>query len=187
MRSARRPIPAAVLAGAALAAAAACSSVQNNRIGVLTPDSSEATWGPVADYLDHRCGTIDCHGNPARNLRIYGCNGMRLGDAAIASCVRRNGGSITTPDEHMATFRSLVGLEPAVMSEVVADHGQHPELLTFIRKMRGTETHKGGQIDQPGDDQDVCVTSWLAGQTDTMACANAQGLPMFPQPDASTR
>jgi len=174
-----------------MAAVAACSSVQNSRIGVLTPDSSETNWGPVADYLDHRCGTIDCHGNPARNLRIYGCNGMRLSDADIASCIHRNGGSLTTPAEHMATFRSLVGLEPTVMSEVVADYGQHPELLTFIRKMRGTEAHKGGQIDHAGDDQDICVTSWLTtghpdgGQTDQTACMNAQGLPVFPLPDAS--
>ena len=50
------------------------------------------------------------------------------------------------------------------MSQVVDDHhGEHPELLTFVRKARGTEAHKGGTLITPGDDQDVCITSWLAG------------------------
>ena len=70
------------------------------------------------------------------------------------------------------------------MSEVVASHGAHPELLTFVRKARGLEAHKGGALITPGDDQDVCITSWLSGQTDTTACANAFGYPNFPQ-DAS--
>ncbi len=177
---------ACALAGFALAAAAACSSVQNSRIGLDAPDDSEQQWGPVAEFLDHRCGTLDCHGQTSRNLRIYGCYGLRLSDADITNCSRAQGGKGTTSDEHQATFRSLVGLEPAVMSEVVATHGQHPELLTFVRKARGIEAHKGGKLITPGDDQDVCITSWLAGKTDPTACANAIGQPQFPTPDAST-
>jgi hypothetical protein len=52
----------------------------------------------------------------------------------------------------------------------VQDHGAHPELLTFVRKPRGTEAHKGGTLYAPGDPPDVCITSWLAGKTDTNAC-----------------
>jgi hypothetical protein len=66
------------------------------------------------------------------------------------------------------------------MSTVVAGHGENPELLTFVRKARGTETHKGGALITPGDAQDTCITSWLAGSTNTMACATAIGFPMFP-------
>jgi hypothetical protein len=177
---------AAFLLTGALACAAACSSVQNARIGVDTPPEDDTNWHPVADVLVHRCGTLDCHGQMGRNLRIWGCEGMRLGDAAVSSCIRRNGGSLTQPDEYEATFRSLVGLEPAVMSTVVAGQGQHPELLTFVRKARGTEAHKGGQIFTPGDVQDVCVTSWLAGATQTMSCQSALALPQFPVQDAGT-
>jgi hypothetical protein len=171
---------------AALASAASCSSVQQQRIGINAPDWSEAGFGPVADYLDHRCGMLDCHGQLGRNLRIWGCNGMRFDMYAIASCDRSAGGSPTTADEHQATYRSLVGLEPTVMSAVVAGGGRQPDLLTFVRKARGLEAHKGGQLITPGDDQDRCIVSWLAGATDTGACGTALAYPAFPTPDAST-
>jgi hypothetical protein len=135
----------------------------------------------VGDYLDHRCGSLDCHGQVDRNLRIWGCEGMRLDPQSLPSCSPKPvGGGFTTPDEHLATYRSLVGLEPTVMSAVVEGHGAHPELLTFVRKARGLEAHKGGALITPGDDQDVCITSWLAGQTDLNACSNARLYPMFP-------
>jgi hypothetical protein len=179
-----------VTVGAGLVAvvvgAASCSGVQQHTIGIDAPSGSEAEFGPVADYLEHRCGSLDCHGQPGRNLRIWGCEGMRLDPADIPSCNRLLGGRPTTPDEHQSTYRSLVGLEPSVMSAVVQDHGQDPELLTFVRKARGTETHAGGQLITPGDPQDVCITSWLAGATDTTACVNAVAYPAFPMPDAST-
>jgi hypothetical protein len=173
-------------AALAAATAVACSSPQQQRIGIDAPDSSELGFGPVADYLDHRCGTLDCHGQMGRNLRIWGCNGMRLDPFGVPSCDRTTGGTPSTAMEHQATFRSLVGLEPAVMTTVVRLHGQHPELLTFVRKARGTEAHKGGQLITPGDDQDTCITSWLANGTDLGACGNALGYPIFPTPDAST-
>ncbi|HEX3772554.1 MAG TPA: hypothetical protein VHV30_16865 [Polyangiaceae bacterium] len=167
-------------------AAIACSAVSGDaRVGIEAPNGSEDQFGIVGDYLDHRCGSLDCHGQAGRNLRVWGCEGMRLDPKALPICSVPLGGASTTPDEHQATYRSLVGLEPTVMSQVVADHGQHPELLTFVRKARGLEAHKGGVLITPGDDQDECICSWLAGQTDTIACANALGYPMFPQ-DAST-
>ncbi|HEY5145817.1 MAG TPA: hypothetical protein VII82_03590 [Polyangiaceae bacterium] len=169
----------------AASSVASCSSVPADaRIGIDAPSGSEDEFGIVGDYLDHRCGSLDCHGQVGRNLRIWGCEGMRLDPHAVPICSVPQGGSSTTPDEHQATYRSLVGLEPTVMSEVVAGHGLHPELLTFVRKARGLEAHKGGTLIVAGDDQDVCITSWLAGQTDITACANALGFPIFPQ-DAS--
>jgi hypothetical protein len=166
--------------------AAACSGVTQERIGIVAPSESEDQFGPVANFLDHRCGSLDCHGQTGRNLRIWGCEGMRLDPGDISSCSALLGGRPTTVAEHQSTYRSLVGLEPTVMSLVVEDHGQQPERLTFIRKARGTEPHEGGALITPGDDQDVCITSWLAGSTDTMACANAFTFPAFPTPDAST-
>jgi hypothetical protein len=165
----------------AAGASASCSAVSGDaRIGIDAPNGSEDQFGIVGDYLDHRCGTLDCHGQAGRNLRIWGCEGMRLDPNAVPVCSVPLGGSPTTPDEHQATYRSLVGLEPMVMSAVVEGHGAHPELLTFVRKARGLEAHKGGALITPGDDQDVCITSWLAGNTNITACANAIGYPMFP-------
>lgn len=182
-----RSLASLVALGVAASAAASCSSVPADaRIGVDAPNESEAQFGIVGDFLDHRCGSLDCHGQTGRNLRIWGCEGMRLDPHAIPVCSAPQGGSQTTTAEHQATYRSLVGLEPTVMSEVVGGHGVHPELLTFVRKARGLETHKGGALIVPGDPQDVCITSWLAGQTEIAACGNAIGFPQFPQ-DASVK
>jgi hypothetical protein len=173
--------------GAAALVALRCSSVPGNqRIGIDAPSGAEQEFGPVADFLDHRCGSLDCHGQAGRNLRIWGCEGMRLASTDVPQCSRQLGGKATTPNEHQATYRSLVGLEPGPMSAVVEGNGADPDLLTFVRKARGEETHKGGALITPGDPQDQCITSWLAGQTDVMACATAIGFPMFPIADAST-
>lgn len=152
----------------------------DERIGIFAPNASEQAFGPVGDFLGHRCGTLDCHGSSVRNLRIWSCQGMRLaaGDAAI--CSRAKGGRRTTPEEHLATYRSLVGLEPVVMSTVVENGGADPELLTFVRKARGIEAHKGGALIVPGDAQDQCITTWLAGQTNLKACGEAFIQPKFP-------
>ncbi len=189
MSGCRRLLACVVALGAALVAAgvvSSCSAVPADaRIGIDAPSGSEAEFGGVGDYLVHRCGSLDCHGQMSRNLRVFGCEGMRLDPKARPGCAPPLGGSFTTPAEHTATYRSLVGLEPTVMSVVVDGHGAHPELLTFVRKARGLEAHKGGTLITPGDDQDVCITSWLAGQTDLTACGLAIGYPMFPQ-DASS-
>jgi hypothetical protein len=172
-------------ASAASLAAAACSSVKQEQIGTDAPSGSEQQFGPVADFLEHRCGSLDCHGEVWRNLRIWGCEGMRLDASDIPSCNRLIGGRPTTPDEHQATYRSLVGLEPATMSQVVENQGKDPELLTFVRKARGTEGHAGGALITPGDSQDECIVSWLRGSTDSDACVQAVLQPTFPMPDSA--
>jgi hypothetical protein len=177
-----------------LATLPAACSVAQGRIGIDAPPEDQfSVQNSVGDYLDHRCGSLDCHGQPGRNLRIWGCFGMRLDPKDISSCTIGSGTAqprITTPDEYHATYRSLVGLEPAVMSEVMQSNAANPELLTFVRKARGLESHKGGRLITPGDDQDTCIVSWLQGNTDMMACGKAAFLyPMFLAPmgpDAST-
>jgi hypothetical protein len=176
-------IPAALFA----ATLTAGCSVPQSRIGIDAPPEDQfAAMGSVGDYLDHRCGTIDCHGQQGRNLRMWGCWGLRLDVDAVASCIPPIGVP-TTLDEYNATYRSLVGLEPAVMSTVVQTHATNPELLTFIRKARGLESHKGGHLVTPGDPQDTCMVSWLAGNTDMMACQMAQLHPTFNAPAPPTQ
>jgi hypothetical protein len=150
--------------------AAACSSVPDSHIGVVAPD--RAQFPPVANVLDHACGSLDCHGNAQRNFVIWGCEGLRLDPASVPGC-RRMGGTDTTDPEFDATYRSLVGLEPALMSSVVQNGGADPEELTFVRKARGEEQHTGGTVIPAGSDGDHCIASWLAGTTDQDACAAA--------------
>jgi hypothetical protein len=127
------------------------------------PDA--ASFPPVAQLLVVRCGSLDCHGTPGRNLRLYGSAGLRWSASDrpfVPVC--------DTQDEVAQDYESVVDLEPATMSAVVAAGGASPQELTMVRKARGTESHKGGQVWTEGDDSDTCLTSWLAGNTDEGAC-----------------
>ncbi len=147
-----------------------CSPPANARIGVDAPN--EALFPPVSDLLAYRCGSLDCHGSIARNFIIWSCDGLRLDEDAAPGC-RQQGGTNTTPEEYNATYRSLVGLEPAVMSQVVASGGADPDLLTFIRKARGEEAHKGGKLWDAGSIEDLCPSQWLAGESTTSTTCEA--------------
>jgi len=168
---ARRGACVAFAAWTALAAPA-CSAPSPDARFVATPPD-RATFPPVAEELVHRCGTLDCHGSSSRNLRIYGSTGLRLdpGDRPSAT-------QASTPAEIDRDFDGIVGLEPEILSEVIASGGAAPERLTLVRKARGGEEHKGGAPFTAGDDQDKCLTSWLAGHADADACARALALPI---------
>jgi hypothetical protein len=153
----------------------ACSSPQSDARFVETlPD--RPSFPDVAQALVHHCGTLDCHGTPYRNLRIYGNEGLRWSPTD-----RTLDPLCTTSTEVGQDFDSVVGLEPEVMSQVVQDHGAAPDRLTMVRKARGTENHKGGTVMQPGDDLDTCITSWLATAVQTAACQRTAP-PTIPPP-----
>jgi hypothetical protein len=150
----------------ALAIVVGCSTppADGRYVPPSLPDS--ATFPPVAQLLDVRCGSLDCHGTVARNLRLYGSAGLRWSSAdrpLVPAC--------DTLDEVGQDYESVVSLEPETMSAVVASGGADPEQLTIVRKARGTEAHKGGQIWTQGDDSDTCLTAWLAGKPDETACS----------------
>jgi len=145
--------------------------------------------GGLAPAMGWSCGTLDCHGNPGRNLRLYSQYGLRLGATDTP------GGMPITQSEIDADYRSTSALEPEIMNQVIADGGAHPERLTLIRKARGTEHHKGGAVTSPpadpsvvidcdpanpdfklpvlssGEYLDTCLTKWLANApTDKFSC-----------------
>jgi hypothetical protein len=128
---------------------------------------SRVTFPLVLDALEPRCATMDCHGKPARNLRLYTSSGLRHSPADIP------GSGSTTADEYEASYQSVVGLEPEWMAIVVAEGGLNPDRLTLVRKGRGDEAHKGGHILVSGDPADICLTSWLASSIDEEACHRA--------------
>jgi len=148
-------------AGAGLSA---CSSPDTAaRVDPIGPD--RAQFEPVAKVLNQRCGTLDCHGNLYRNLRLYGYGGLRL-PADPVNLPDRD----TTTAELDASYDAVIGLEPESMRDVVLDKGFAPERLSLVRKARNTERHKGGAPLTQGDDADVCITSWLANATNVKAC-----------------
>jgi hypothetical protein len=165
--SSGKHILALAFAGAALAACVTPSP--DARVIVTPPD--RATFPAVADLLEHRCGSLDCHGTAARNLRLYGSEGLRLTATDRPTSVAGK----TTTAEYDEDFLSVVALEPEILSQVVEEGGAQPERLTLVRKARGTEHHKGLAPFAIGDAGDVCLTSWLAGKTNTASCTQAAG------------
>jgi hypothetical protein len=126
-----------------------------------------ATFPPVAELLVVRCGSLDCHGTTARNMRLFGSAGLRWSPSDRPLVPPCDTGAEVDQD-----YESVVGLEPEAMSAVVAAGGADPDRLTMVRKARGVESHKGGQIWDQGDDSDTCLTSWLSGAADAAACVS---------------
>jgi hypothetical protein len=122
----------------------------------LTVPSSDG-FEHVADAMQPSCGTLDCHGQQDRNLRLYGGRGLRLDPATNSS------DGTTQPAEYEANYWSVVALEPELLATVTREGGQNPERLILIRKGRGTTRHKGGALMQPNDDLDQCIVEWLKG------------------------
>ncbi|MFO0734654.1 MAG: hypothetical protein U0270_02190 [Labilithrix sp.] len=151
------------LVAVAITHALACSPPPDD--GMTTPVLPDRTSFPVVSQaLVHRCGSIDCHGSTARNMRVWGDEAIRLSpDDTIL-------GRPTTPAEHDANYASVVMLEPETMTDVVGDRGASPERLTLIRKAYGYDHHKGGSRASGDDPLSRCLLSWLAGATDVAAC-----------------
>jgi hypothetical protein len=142
-----------------------------------SPDRSRATFLLLPDfptyrdnvdpYLQRRCGTLDCHGQPGRPYRLYGFSGIR-DYAEEAGSPLVSGQQPTTPGEIVANFQAAVGLEPEEMSRVVARQGQNPDTLLLLRKplrKDDKERHKGGKLMSEDDVGYRCVTAWLRIRT----------------------
>ncbi len=178
VRGLRHPAVLALSACVCVSAAVACTAVNTNAVTEVTgPDKGQFSeigtvngsvqYG-VSTVLERRCGTLDCHGQVGRPLRIYGQYGLRfVDDAGDVPGVQP-----TTATEYEANYQSVVGLQPELMTEVVQGNAQ-PEDLLLLRKPLQLERHKGGAVFVDGDDGDTCFTSWLAGQTNFAACTAA--------------
>lgn len=164
---------------ALLLASAHCSTPPADETAQLQMPPFDS-FPPVGEALHYNCGTLDCHGDIARNFRLYGQNGLRLDPMEYP------GSGVTTPDELHENYLSVISVEPELTAAVYAEGGAHPERLTLVRKGRGAEHHKGGKVIDVGSPADVCLTSWLAGAVDEMSCMLAtEILPPQPQGSAS--
>jgi hypothetical protein len=163
----------------AVATLASCSGVDTNAVTEVTgPDfsqfamvSTSASGNPVygvSVLLERRCGTLDCHGQIGRPLRIYGQYGLRFVDDGGA----QPGVQPTTATEHEANYQSVIGLQPELMTEVVQDNAP-PTALMLLRKPLQLERHKGGAVITAGDDGENCLESWLGGDASFASCTAA--------------
>jgi hypothetical protein len=175
----------AALTGAVVAATTqACAPVDDSAVTEVDAPSLDefvgvnltATQAGVSRVLELRCGSLDCHGQVGRAMRIYGQDGLRFVDDAGD----QPGVQPTTDTEHQANYQSVIGLQPEEMSLVV-DQLAPPEALLLLRKPLQLERHKGGAVFVEGDDAYQCITSWRessagdagSGGTDFTACGAA--------------
>jgi hypothetical protein len=118
----------------------------------------------VSAVLEQRCGTLDCHGDDARPLKIYGRIGLRATsppEAGVDADQYFSGGSEPTTDvERELNYRSVCGLEPELMNQVTAGEAPAGD-LTLVRKARLQERHKGGRVFDDGNAGDRCLVRWL--------------------------
>lgn len=178
-----RVVAAVAIASAALATATIACEVPDsgavtevaapdyNQFKGANPDGTPLPAGQagVSLVLERRCGTLDCHGQVGRPLRIYGQDGLRYVDDAG----NFPGGALTTETEHELNYQAVIGLQPELMTLVVQGQDQ-PEVLMLLRKPMQLERHKGGPVFVSGDAAYTCITSWLSGMgTDFKSCAAA--------------
>lgn len=157
--------PRALVATLSIAACASNCTVAND-VEAIEPPFPEG-YAHVSEMLGVRCGSLDCHGDSARPLRIYSGRGMRLAATDVP------GQSSTTEAEHVANLRSAFAIEPERTSEVVREGGSRPERLTLYRKALGLEHHKGNAPLARDGVQDRCLASWLEQAVDVERCEQA--------------
>jgi hypothetical protein len=157
---------------------AACSGPEKGelerKVSTRAAPGSFRTAG-VTTVFERRCGSLDCHGSIARNMRIYSSSGLRLpNDAGL-----RPGQGETTLDEITANYQSILTLEPEVSNRVL--DGADPYELLVVKKPLELEKHKGGPAIRKGDDSERCIVSWLKedllNPIDKDACARAAIFP----------
>ncbi len=152
------------IAGAAwllVSAFMACSTPgADGRVVEKAPSRDD--FAPVSAVLTTQCGSLDCHGQTGRSLRLYGKNGLRLSVEDVP------GVADTSVDEIDQNYLSLIALEPEAMAAVL--DGASPSKLTLVQKARGAQAHKGNAPLRAGTPGDLCITSWLTGAVDTAAC-----------------
>lgn len=169
---------AALVAGALAVAPAIAACAPKPDAGEVAPlrlpDRDAFVDGGVSDFMARRCGALDCHGDVARPMRLYGADGLRL--AVVPDAPRDT--RPTTNDERVANWRSVVGLEPEEISESVATGGAYRSFMLFEKPLSiegGGVRHKGGPVLRASDADPgwVCLTSWIAGEVDAQRCKDA--------------
>jgi hypothetical protein len=145
----------------AVAALTGCKQELSSGLEVTCP-SRQVYVEHVSEVMERRCGTLDCHGNDFRPMRILGRDGLRHQAER-----KRTGEGVTTDAEKSSNYYAVCAIEPEKVSKVVSDPGGNAvNTLLLVRKGRGQEGHKGGKVFEPWDDADRCVVGWLRGDAE---------------------
>ncbi|HVW24663.1 MAG TPA: hypothetical protein VHC69_04805 [Polyangiaceae bacterium] len=145
------------------AAALGCTRYEDDPTITLSVPSRD-DFDAVDAVLEVHCGTLDCHGSPARNFRVFGVYGLRLNGSDVT------GSPDTTEAEVTATYEAIVTVDPESLSAVYHDRGRDPQRWLAVRKSRGLENHTGGAPLPAGGHGDRCLIAWLGKSADQSDC-----------------
>ena len=157
------------LALALALALGACSGPDPGSQLLAPAPDLDAYTRDVHPILEARCGTLDCHGNADRPLRLYAETGLRASDPLRDTPI--------TFAERAANVDAIAGVDdPATVDG-------HIVLLKALGKMK----HSGGAVWTRADEpQARCVRGWLAGESASAevaaACATAATEVALPPP-----
>jgi len=142
----------------------ACAGPPNATVDLGLPTRDD--FPTVSRTLETHCGTLDCHGGPARSLRVYSVYGLR----AAADCVPGNPDTTTLDVD--STFDSVLALDPEGLRSIMISDDVDPRTWLLLAKARGLIAHKGGAPLAAGSPGQRCILSWARGQLDQPACLN---------------
>jgi hypothetical protein len=173
---------------------AACVGLPDTSAKTVTTGPSLAFYtANVDEYLGRRCGTLDCHGQVGRPLRLYNQLGLRMDadDSGVVSGMLGTDGhgantSGTTAAEQLANYEAVIALQPEVMNNVVNNHADPQSLLLLLKPLLKIPHQGGLQMTNEMDPGYECVESWLTTDPDapldapsfnTGACTAAAAIP----------
>ena len=133
------------------------------------PDKDQFITQGVGVFMEKRCGSLDCHGQIGRPLRIYSSNGLRKNDGPNGA--RDTSG--TTAEEQSANYFSVVGLEPEQISVSRVSEGVYDDFLLLKKPLSlegGGVRHKGGPVLRSTDSGFDCLISWISGAANKAKC-----------------
>lgn len=121
---------------------------------ILTLGDAESYGRLVQPYVGLRCGSLDCHGDSGRPLRIYAEDGLRLrADLREADI---------TEAEISRNVEAFAGVSPDT-----ATTEEHLVLLKGLAVAAGGYAHLGGDVwASTGDPGYRCLFLWLANRAD---------------------
>jgi hypothetical protein len=147
---------------------------QDKAKGGPVPDKASFVDNGVSTFMERRCGSLDCHGQPGRPLRLYSEWGLRLKAKEDGS----RDSSQTTEDEQNENYLSVVGLEPENLARCYKTKGEDRATFQLLQKPLGIEgggiRHKGGAVirDTQSDPGWLCLFGWASGgEVDKDQCA----------------
>ena len=133
------------------------------------PDKDQFINQGVNVFMEKRCGALDCHGQIGRPLRIYSANGLRKNDGPNGARDTRE----TQPDEKLANYFSVVGLEPEQISVSRVSGGAYDDFLLLKKPLSiegGGVRHKGGPVLRSTDSGFECMITWISGTVNKAKC-----------------